>query len=148
MIRLLSGTVSNYVPMGSGINMVTKMFDSTVKNIHNDFVGQGSQFPFVKTKDLPMVIDSWTGQPVGHIDNPWMRAFNAVSPFPMIDGPEPWREKLNTSGWRGLSALKRFYWFCRIQSRRIRVYPTSFWLTTTLETNGENLDKPKYVHFR
>ena len=107
MIRLLSGTVSNYVPMGSGINMVTKMFDSTIKNIHNDFVGQiQSRFPVV-SKDLPMVIDSWTGQPVGHIDNPWMRAFNAVSPFPMIDGPEPWREKLNTSGWRGLSALKR-----------------------------------------
>ena len=91
--------------------MVTKMFDSTVKNIHNDFVGQiQSRFPVV-SKDLPMVIDSWTGQPVGHIDNPWMRAFNAVSPFPMIDGPEPWREKLNTSGWRS-QRIEGFYWFC------------------------------------
>ena len=90
-----------------------------------------------------MVIDSWTGQPVGHIDNPWMRAFNVVTV------PDDWRTrtqgKLNISGWRGLSIEERFYWFCRIQSRRIE-FIQRHWLTTTLKQMEKILDKPKYKY--
>ena len=56
---------------------------------------------------LPEQIDIWTGAPLNDIDNPFLRMLNAVSPIKVSGTREPWRVWLESTGWDGMSRLRK-----------------------------------------
>ena len=56
---------------------------------------------------LPEQIDIWTGTPLNDIQNPFLRILNSLSPIKVSGTEEPWRKWLLTTGWDGLSRLKK-----------------------------------------
>ena len=57
---------------------------------------------------LPDQIDIWTGNPVNDIDNPYLRALNALSPVKVSGTNEPWRVSYVTYRYDGL--IYAFKW--------------------------------------
>ena len=55
---------------------------------------------------LPDQIDIWTGSALNDIDNPMLRALNALSPVKVSGTNEPWRVFLRDIRYDGLSMLK------------------------------------------
>ena len=65
-----------------------------------------SKIPFLSSF-VPEQIDIWTGTPIGHTDNNWLRLFNAISPVKVAGREEPWRLFLQEIGFDGLTLLKK-----------------------------------------
>ena len=104
--RYASNEMLSYFPMSGGLNVVAKAIDSAQKDIHNDMMDYILNRTPILSKTLAMSIDIWTGQPLNDIDNPLLRALNAISPIKVSGTAEPWRIKLLESGWDGVSLLK------------------------------------------
>ena len=107
MARLAANEFRSYIPMSGALGVFANAVSSSQKDIYKDMVGYvTNRLPLVNTF-LPERIDPWTGKPVNDIDNPWLRALNAMNPVPISEGNEPWRQWLLNSGWDGMRLLRR-----------------------------------------
>ena len=105
--QFLAGAGASMVPNSGGLGVVANAIDSAQKDIEGD-IGSffKNRFPGLKGT-LPNQIDIWTGTPVNDIDNPVLRALNALSPVQVSGTDEPWRVWLRSIGYNGLSMLKK-----------------------------------------
>jgi hypothetical protein len=105
--RFLANEVRSAIPMSGALGVVSNAITSSQKDIYNDFIG------YVKNKvpgfssQLPEQIDIYTGKPLNDIDNPVLRALNAVNPVKISEGTEPWRQWLIDSGWDGVQMIRK-----------------------------------------
>ena len=105
--RFAANEMLSYIPGSGGLNVIAKAIDSAQKDIHNDMMDYiKNRLPIASTT-LPKSIDIWTGKPLNDIDNPILRALNALSPIKISGTSEPWRIKLQESGWDGINMLRR-----------------------------------------
>ncbi len=105
--KFISNTARGYIPAAGGLGVAANAVSSSQKDIYNDFIGYlMNRIPFANTT-LPEQIDFWTGKPLNDIDNPILRALNAISPIKVSDDQEPWRKWLFESGWDGHSMIRR-----------------------------------------
>ena len=105
--QFLGGAAASMVPNSGGLGVIANAIDSAQKDIEGD-IGSffKNRFPGLKGT-LPNQIDIWTGTPVNDIDNPILRALNALSPIQVSGTDEPWRVWLRSIGYNGLSMLKK-----------------------------------------
>ena len=105
--QFLGGAAASMVPNSGGLGVIANAIDSAQKDIEGD-IGSffKNRFPGLKGT-LPNQIDIWTGTPVNDIDNPVLRALNALSPIQVSGTDEPWRVWLRSIGYNGLSMLKK-----------------------------------------
>ena len=80
---------------------------STQKDINTDIIKYVQNKIPIASSFLPEQKDIWTGEPLNDIDNPWLRILNSLSPVKVSGTQEPWREWLLTTGWDGLSRLRK-----------------------------------------
>ena len=105
--KFIANTARGYIPAASGLGVVANAISSSQKDIYNDFMGYLKNRVPVANTTLPEQIDFWTGKPLNDIDNPILRALNAISPIKVSDDQEPWRKWLFESGWDGHSMIRR-----------------------------------------
>ena len=105
--KMIANTARGYIPAAGAMGVVANAVSSSQKDIYNDFIGYlKNRIPIANTT-LPEQIDFWTGKPLNDIDNPILRALNAISPIKVSDDQEPWRKWLFESGWDGHSMIRR-----------------------------------------
>jgi hypothetical protein len=95
------------IPMSGAVGVFAQAWSSSQKDIYNDFIGYIQNRIPVANSALPEQIDIWTGNPIKDIDNPLLRALNAVNPVPISGGDEPWRQWLMDTGWDGMSMIRK-----------------------------------------
>ena len=105
--KLIANTARGYIPAAGAMGVVADAISSSQKDIYNDFIGYLKNRVPVANTTLPEQIDFWTGKPLNDIDNPILRALNAISPIKVSDDQEPWRKWLFESGWDGHSMIRR-----------------------------------------
>ena len=105
--RMIANTARGYIPAAGAMGVVANAISSSQKDIYNDFIGYLMNRVPVANTTLPEQIDFWTGKPLNDIDNPILRALNAISPIKVSDDQEPWRKWLFESGWDGHSMMRR-----------------------------------------
>ena len=100
--QFLGGAAASMVPNSGGLGVIANAIDSAQKDIEGD-IGSffKNRFPGLKGT-LPNQIDIWTGTPVNDIDNPILRALNALSPIQVSGTDEPWRVWLRSIGYNCL----------------------------------------------
>jgi len=105
--RFVANTARGYIPAAGAMGVLANAISSSQKDIYNDFMG------YIKNRlpgfnaTLPEQIDFWTGKPLNDIDNPILRALNALSPIKISDDQEDWRKWLFESGWDGHAMIRR-----------------------------------------
>lgn len=105
--KLIANTARGYIPAAGAMGVAADAISASQKDIYNDFMGYlKNRVPFLNAT-LPEQIDFWTGKPLNDIDNPILRALNAISPIKVSDDQEPWRKWLFESGWDGHSMIRR-----------------------------------------
>jgi hypothetical protein len=105
--RLLANQARSFIPQSGSLGVVAKAIDNSQKDIYKDFLGYiKNRLPGLNTT-LPQQIDIYTGKPVNDIDNPMLRALNAVSPVQFSDDAEPWRQWLIDTGWDGVQRIRK-----------------------------------------
>ena len=103
--RLVSQSISSWIPASGGLGVVAKATDSAQKDLGGEIIAfVRNRLPGFKST-LPNQIDIWTGEPLNDIDNPFLRALNAISPIQVSGTDEPWRQWLRDIGYNGLSML-------------------------------------------
>jgi len=107
MSRFLAQEVRAYIPLSGAMGVASNAITSSQKDIYKDFMGYIQNKVPGFSSMLPEQIDIWTGKPINDIDNPALRALNAVNPVPISDGMEPWRQWLLETGWDGMSMIRR-----------------------------------------
>ena len=96
-----------YLPLNGAAYKVRKMIDAAQKDVENELLQYlMDKFPGTSFL-LPNYTDFWTGTNINDIDNPWLRAFNAMSPIKVSATNEPWRVWLREIGYRGASKLTK-----------------------------------------
>ena len=103
--QLGAGQVS-WIPASGTLGVVAKAIDSAQKDLAGEvqsFVA--NRLPGFRNQ-LPNQIDIWTGAALNDIDNPILRALNALSPVKVSGTNEPWRVFLRDIRYDGLSMLK------------------------------------------
>ena len=104
--RLVSQSVSSWIPASGGLGVVANATDAAQKDINGEIIAfVKNRIPGLKSQ-LPNQIDIWTGEPINDIDNPFLRALNAISPIQVNGSNEPWRQFLMDIQYRGLGILK------------------------------------------
>jgi hypothetical protein len=105
--RLLANQARSFIPQSGSLGVVAKAIDNSQKDIYKDFLGYiKNRLPGLNTT-LPQQIDIYTGKPVNDIDNPMLRALNAISPVQFSDDAEPWRQWLIDTGWDGVQRIRK-----------------------------------------
>jgi hypothetical protein len=105
--RMLANQVRSFIPQSGTLGVAAKAIDNSQKDIYKDFVGYiKNRLPGLNMT-LPEQIDIYTGKPVNDIDNPMLRALNAVSPVQVSEGAEPWRQWLIDTGWDGVQMIRK-----------------------------------------
>jgi hypothetical protein len=105
--RLLANQIRSFIPQSGSLGVVAKAIDNSQKDIYKDFLGYiKNRLPGLNTT-LPQQIDIYTGKPVNDIDNPMLRALNAISPVQFSDDAEPWRHWLIDTGWDGVQRIRK-----------------------------------------
>jgi len=105
--RMLANQVRSFIPQSGTLGVAAKAIDNSQKDIYKDFIGYiKNRLPGVNTT-LPQQIDIYTGKAVNDIDNPMLRALNAVSPVQFSDDAEPWRQWLVDTGWDGVQRIRK-----------------------------------------
>jgi hypothetical protein len=105
--RLLANQARSFIPQSGSLGVVAKAIDNSQKDIYKDFLGYiKNRLPGLNTT-LPQQIDIYTGKPINDIDNPMLRALNAVSPVQFSDDAEPWRQWLIDTGWDGVQRIRK-----------------------------------------
>jgi hypothetical protein len=105
--KLIANTARGYIPAAGALGVAADAISASQKDIYNDFMGYLYNRVPVLNATLPEQIDFWTGKPLNDIDNPILRALNAISPIKVSDDQEPWRKWLFESGWDGHSMIRR-----------------------------------------
>jgi hypothetical protein len=105
--RFLANEVRAAIPMSGALGVVSNAITSSQKDIYNDLIGYvANKVPGFSSK-LPEQIDIYTGKPLNDIDNPVLRALNAVNPVKISEGTEPWRQWLIDTGWDGVQMIRK-----------------------------------------
>jgi len=105
--RFASNEVRSFVPLSGSLGVMANAISSTQKDIHNNLIDYvTARLPGVNAT-LPDRIDYWTGNPLNDINNPILRAINAVNPLKVSEGVEPWRQELLAIGYDGLSLVSK-----------------------------------------
>ena len=97
---------TSWIPASGSLGVLAKAIDSAQKDLAGEvesFVA--NRLPGFRNL-LPNQIDIWTGTPLNDIDNPVLRALNALSPVKVSGTNEPWRVFLRDIRYDGLSMLK------------------------------------------
>tara|TARA_B100001094_G_scaffold24378_1_gene20519 strand:- start:2319 stop:4184 length:1866 start_codon:yes stop_codon:yes gene_type:complete len=90
----------------SGLHgVIAKGITNAQKEIYNDFLGYVRNNTVFKDMSYSK-IDHWTGEEIDEIDNPILRALNAINPVKVHGGNEPWRLWLLNSGFDDLAEIK------------------------------------------
>ena len=97
----------SFIPAAGFLGVGANLVSSSQKDIHKDMMGYiKNRIPVVNTT-LPEQIDFWTGKALNDIDNPILRALNAISPIKISDDREDWRKWLQETGWDGHAMIRR-----------------------------------------
>ncbi len=105
--RFGANTLRSWIPLSGGLGVLSNAITSSQKDIHGEMLSYlMNRLPGFSSL-LPEQIDIWTGQPLNDIDNPWLRMLNAVSPLKVSGTREPWRVWLESTGWDGMSRLRK-----------------------------------------
>ena len=97
---------TSWIPASGSLGVLAKAIDSAQKDLAGEvqsFVA--NRLPGFRNM-LPDQIDIWTGNALNDIDNPVLRALNALSPIKVSGTNEPWRVFLRDIRYDGLSMLK------------------------------------------
>ena len=105
--RFVSNEVRSFIPQSGALGVMANAISSSQKDIHNNLIEYVmNRVPGLNAM-LPERIDYWTGDALNDIDNPILRAVNAVNPLKASDGQEPWRQELLSIGYDGLSLVSK-----------------------------------------
>lgn len=105
--RMLANETRSMIPLSGALGVAADAISSSQKDIYNDMIGYvKNRLPGANTT-LPEQIDIYTGKPLNDIDNPILRAINAVNPVKVSEGTEPWRQWLIDSGWDGVQMIRK-----------------------------------------
>ena len=105
--RYVSNTTRMFLPMSGAAGVLAKAIDSTQKDIHDNILHYIlNRTPFL-SQGLPRQVDIYTGKYVNDIQNPALRALNALSKIKVSGTNEPWRVTLRAIGYDGASVLKK-----------------------------------------
>jgi hypothetical protein len=107
--RIGANLVRGAIPMSGSLGVVSRAISDSQKDIHNDLKGYVANNLPIASSLLPEQRDYWTGQPINHIDNPFLRMLNAVNPIKMTQVEEPWRRWLIETGFDGPGLLRKTY---------------------------------------
>ena len=100
--RLVSQSISSWIPASGALGVISNATDAAQKDINGEIIAfVKNRIPGLKSS-LPNQIDIWTGKPINDIDNPYLKALNAMSPIQVNGSNEPWREFLQDIQYRGL----------------------------------------------
>ena len=105
--RLAANATRAFIPMSGAAGVLSNAITSSLKSL------EGEVHEYVMNRIpglsslLPEQIDIWTGGPINDIDNPFLRMLNAVSPIKVSGTREPWRVWLESTGWDGMSRLRK-----------------------------------------
>jgi len=105
--RFLANEARAAIPMSGALGVVSNAITSSQKDIYNDLIGYVTNRVPGFSSQLPEQIDIYTGKPLNDIDNPVLRALNAVNPVKISEGTEPWRQWLIDSGWDGIQMIRK-----------------------------------------
>ena len=102
----MSQSASSWIPASGGLGVISNAIDTAQKDIDGEIIDfVKNRLPGLKST-LPNQIDIWTGKPLNDIDNPYLKALNALSPIKVSSGAEPWRIFLQDIGYNGTNILK------------------------------------------
>jgi hypothetical protein len=105
--RYVSNTTRMFLPMSGAAGVLAKAIDSTQKDIHDNVMHYIlNRTPFLN-QGLPRQVDIYTGKYVNDLQNPALRALNALSKIKVSGTNEPWRVTLRAIGYDGASVLKK-----------------------------------------
>lgn len=107
LTRHLANEVRAYIPLSGALGVASNAITSSQKDIHNDLIGYVKNRLPGFSSTLPEQIDIYTGSPLNDIDNPILRALNAINPVKISEGTEPWRQWLIDSGWDGVQMIRK-----------------------------------------
>ena len=105
--RLVANSTRAMIPQSGALGVLSNAITSTQKDINADIIKYVQNKTPIASSFLPEQIDIWTGEPLNDIDNPFLRILNSLSPIKVSGTEEPWRKWLLTTGWDGLSRLKK-----------------------------------------
>ena len=105
--RLVANSARSIIPQSGALGVMSNAITSTQKDIEADIIKYIQNKTPIASSFLPEQIDIWTGQPLNDIDNPFLRVLNSINPIKVSGTQEPWRQWLLTTGWDGLSRLKK-----------------------------------------
>ena len=100
--RWSANEVRSYIPVSGALGVFANALDGAYKNVHDDLTGYiKNRLPILKST-LPSHVDIFTGEDIKSTRGP----FQALSPSPMYDGGEEWRQKLFEIGWTPTTILR------------------------------------------
>jgi hypothetical protein len=103
--RLVSQSLSSWIPASGGLGVIANATDAAQKDINGEIISFiKNRIPGLKST-LPNQIDIWTGKPINDIDNPYLKALNALMPIQISGSNEDWRDFLKDIEYKGLSML-------------------------------------------
>lgn len=105
--RFLANEARSAIPLSGALGVVSNAITSSQKDIYKDMIGYITNKVPGFSSQLPEQIDIYTGKPLNDIDNPVLRAINAVNPVKISEGTEPWRQWLIDSGWDGVQMIRK-----------------------------------------
>ena len=105
--RLVANSTRAMIPQSGALGVLSNAITSTQKDIQADIVKYVQNKIPIASSLLTEEIDIWTGEPLNDIQNPVLRILNAINPVKVSGTEEPWRKWLLTTGWDGLSRLKK-----------------------------------------
>ena len=104
---LIANAIRASIPASGLLGVMSNAITSSQKDIQSSIVKYVQNKMPIGSSFLPEQIDIWTGTPLNDIDNPYLRLLNSLSPIKISGTQEPWRQWLLTTGWDGLSRLKK-----------------------------------------
>ncbi len=104
--RLIANSGRAMIPQSGALGVLSNAITSTQKDLETSIIKYIQNKTPIASSFLPEEIDIWTGAPLNDIQNPFLRALNALSPIKISGTDEPWRKWLLTTGWDGLGRLK------------------------------------------
>lgn len=104
--RMTAQLIRMNIPQSGNLAIVSDAITSSQKDIYQDLMGYVANRTPIASSFLHEQRDVWTGEPLNDIDNPALRAVNAISPIKISSKAEPWRDWLMRTGYDGVSRLR------------------------------------------
>ena len=104
--RMTAQLIRMNIPQSGNLAIVSDAITSSQKDIYQDLMGYVANRTPIASSFLHEQRDVWTGKPLNDIDNPALRAVNAISPVKISSKAEPWRDWLMRTGYDGVSRLR------------------------------------------